>query len=274
MIQEGIYTDLSSDDYHNDKASLSRSSIMDYKKSPRRYWANHLNPDRPPKEYTPSQLFGQAFHTLILEPHLFEKEFFVMPERVLLKNVGREAYDEYKKIEKEAESCKDKVVLSRDEYTRLLDMQKSFISHSRAAKLISEGNFESSYFWKDEHTGLMLKARPDVLHSNIYVDLKTTTDASPDAFQRSMALYGNHIQAAMVRDGVKTLTGETLSAHINICVESTYPYSVGIYIIDEAAVDYGHDEYKQILLDMSSSIRDNTFDDFPIQNIGLPSWYK
>ena len=274
MIKQGIYlnSELSADDYHSDKSILSRSALMDFKKSPRTYWANHLNPNRPIKNITPAMHFGSAFHTLILEPHLFEEQYFVLPEKVLLKEVGKEKYHAFKKIEKEA-SQTEKHVLSQADYQKLLSMRESLLAHSRAIGLLEGGVCESSYVWQDEHTGLMLKSRPDILHPNIYVDLKTIDDASPHSFQNSMVKRGYHIQAAMVDDGVYTLSGNKLAAFINICVEKTYPHPVAIYIIDEAAIDYGRCEYKQILLDLKAAMCENVYNDYAVETIGLPTWY-
>jgi hypothetical protein len=271
MIEQGIYIDLSSEEYHSEKSSFSRSSIMDFKKSPRKYWAKHLNPDRPKEEPKPSWVFGTAFHTLILEPHLFEKNYFVLPEKVLLKNVGREVYDQFKSTLEEAETTK-KIVLSLEDYERLSAMQDAVFANPRAKGLIEAAVFESSYFWKDEHSGLMVKSRPDILNGNIYADLKTIDDASPENFQREMAKYSYHVQAAMVKDGYKQLTGENISACINVCVEHKYPYSIGIYIIDETAIETGHYTYKQILLDLRSALANNDFRDYEVQTIGLPKW--
>lgn len=272
MIKSGIYLDLSSKDYHNDKESISRSSLLDFKRNPRKYWANHINPDRPTKEATAAMNFGSAFHTLILEPHLFENQYYVLPEKVLLKNVGREAYDAYKKAEKEAESCEGKVVLSWNDYERLCAMHTSLNGNSRAKALLEGAVYESSYFWEDIHSGLMIKSRPDILNGNIYVDLKSIEDASPSNYQREMAKYGYHIQAAMMSDGFEQLTGEKIRACINICVEKTYPYSVAIYIIDPTAIEHGQYEYKNILLQLKHAIVHNEFADYPTMTIGLPKW--
>ena len=272
MINLGIYTTMTSEDYHADKDSISRSALMDFKKSPRKYWANHLNPDRPPKEAKTAWTFGSAFHTLILEPHLFEMTYFIMPERVYLNTDGEEKYRAYKKIEEEAKTT-NKTVLSLADYTRLCEMRTILFTNERAKSLIDYGIYESSYFWEDEHSGLIVKSRPDILSAEMYIDLKTIDDASPNSFQKSMAQYGYHIQAAMVKDGVLNLTGEKLQSCINICVETKYPYSVGIYIIDEAAIEYGHCEYKQLLLDLKSAIVYNEFNDYEPQTISLPKWY-
>jgi hypothetical protein len=271
MIESGIYYDLSSEAYHNEKTSISRTSLMEFKRNKRKYWAKHLDPNRPPAETKPSWTFGTAFHTLILEPHLFETNYFVLPRKVLLKDVGRELYDEYKAKEKEGEIT-DKIVLSLEDYERLCAMRDSLYGNERAKSLVEGAIYESSYFWQDEHSGLMIKSRPDILHPNIYVDLKTIDDASPQNYQREMAKYGYHTQAAMVRDGVYTLTGEKLSACLNICVETKYPHCIGIYIIDPAAIEAGHCEYKQLLLDLKHAIGNNEFSDYEIQTIGLPAW--
>lgn len=271
IIKEGFYTGLSNEDYHANKESISRSSIMDFKKSPRNYWAKHLNPNRPAKEIKASWEFGTAFHTLILEPEIFEKTYYVLPEKVLLKEVGKKAFKEYKKAEKEVHDT-NKKLLSCSDGKRLSAMQYALYKNERALQLITDGIYESSFFWKDDPTDLMIKARPDILNHNAYIDLKTIDDAAADNFQKEMVKYGYHIQAAMVKDGVKQVTGEVIKACINICVEKTYPYSVAIYIIDEEAIDIGKMIYKSLLLDLQACIITNDFMDYPIQTIGLPRW--
>ena len=269
MINEGMYTDLTSEQYHGDKNSISRSALMDFKKNARKYWAKHLNPDRPKEETKPSWEFGTAFHTLILEPHLFESNYYILPKKVLLKDVGRELYDEYKNKERESESTA-KTVLSLEDYERLCAMRDSLYANPRAKELVEGAVYESSYFWKDPHSGLMLKSRPDILHSNIYVDLKTIDDASPENYQREMAKYGYHIQAAMVTDGVFEVERREIQASINVCVEKSYPHLIGIYMIDEAAVEQGHCTYKQVCLDIKHASVHNEYLDYGIEKIGLP----
>lgn len=271
-MMHGCYHDLSNENYHAIKSHLSRSALMDFDKSPYTYWAKHINPDRPKKDATPAMQIGSAFHTLILEPHLFEQQYLILPEKVLLKDVGKEAYDEYKKAEKEAEICKDKVVLSRHDYTRLLAMQTAFNRNGKAKELIEGAIYESSYFWKDAHSGLMLKARPDVLHGNMIIDLKTCADASPRACQAEMVKYGYHVQGAMIRDGVEEIEGRRINNVINICVESQYPHNTAICMIDEYAIDAGQVKYKNILLELKNAIEYNSFNDYGIQTIGLPKW--
>ena len=269
MIDQGIYLNLSSEEYHADKDSISRSALMDFKRNQRKYWAKHLA-ETIKEEPTPAMEFGTAFHMMILEPSLFFSKYATFPQKVLKKD-NPELYAQIKKLEEEAEASK-KCMLSYADFTKLCDMQDSMFSNEKATQLVTGAIYESSYFWRDQHSGLMVKSRPDILHANIYVDLKTTDDASPEGFQRSMVKGHHHIQAAMARDGVMALEGRKLDACINICVETKPPHCIGIYIIDEAAIEAGHCEYKQLLVDLKNAMHDNTFSDYPVQTIGLPKW--
>jgi hypothetical protein len=289
-MEVGIYKDLSNETYHGHEESISRSAIMDFMDSPYKYWANYINPERKERESTPAMLFGEAFHTLILEPSEFDKRFSVSPEierlpKVgLLRDLGRPEYDKQKR-ERDSISLANKIrqeefetesegkkLLTSKEYETLKEMRECLLKHPKAMGLIEGAACEQSYFWIDEHSGFMIKARPDILHSNMIVDLKTCRDASPRAFQGAMVDGGYHIQGAIIRDGVMVLEGRDIPNVINIAVETRYPYQIGIYMIDEFALEHGHLQYKQALLDMKAAFEKNEFPSYGVQTISLPPW--
>lgn len=292
-MKPGIYTasDLSSKDYHAHTESISRSAIMLFDESPQKYWARYLNPDRPPEKVTPQMEFGTAFHSLILETSLFDKQYTIEPEllpspkRIFLKDVGRPAYDAYKaekakidfinekSLEDFAEISTNTKILTRENWQILKEMRNAFIAHNEACSLAGNAIYEQSYFWIDEGSGLLVKSRPDILHNNMYVDLKTTGNASTKAYQREMIAGGYHIQAAMVREAVRVLEGRDLEAYINLCIETKYPYSIGIKIIGEKAMDEGERKYKEVLLNMKSALENNLFPSYEPETVELPSWY-
>jgi hypothetical protein len=263
--------DLSNEEYHANKDYISRSSLMDFDKSPYTYWAKHINPDRPMRDSTPAMTLGSSFHTLMLEPHIFRNIYEIMPPKVLLKEVGREAYDDFKKKEAQLEST-NKLLLTQDEYLTLLAMEKKVLASKEAMQLINGARIENSFFWHDEHSGLNLKCRPDILHDNMIVDLKTTSNASPRHFQREMVDYGYHVQFAIIRDAVEIIEDRRINNCINIVVETKYPYNMAIYIIDEFALEEGQIKYKQLCLDLKNAIEENKWADYGIQTIGLPKW--
>lgn len=293
-MKPGIYPNLSNEDYHGHKESISRSGIMDFDESPYLYWAKHLNPNRPPREATKAMDFGTALHTFVLEPTLFENQYCLeppyeeTPKRVLLKNVGRPAYEAYKaekakidfinnKRKEEHEDAvleKGKLVLSLNDYHLLQNMKQALMNHAEAWELIQGGIYEQSYFWKDKESGLLVKARPDILHNNMYVDLKSCDSASTRAYQKAMVTHGYHIQGSMVQDGVRELEGRDLHAVINICIEKKYPHQIGIKIISYEALEIGRKKYKKVLLDLSRAIEYNTFPSYQPETIDLPNWTK
>ncbi len=268
---KGCYQELSNENYHAIKSHLSRSAIIDYDKSPYTYWAKHLNPERPIKDATLQMELGTAFHTLILEPKRFNEEYIMKPTPVLLKDVGREAYDKYKGVCDYIEKCGQRV-LSFDDWHNLMAMKTKLESNEQAMQLVRDSRIENSFFWKDDYTGMLVKARPDILHENMIVDLKTCSDASPRAYQAEMVKYGYHIQGAMVRDAVKAIEGRRINNVINICVETKYPHNMAIYIIDELAIDEGQVKYKNILLAIKHAIGNNEWLDYGVQTISLPKW--
>lgn len=271
MIKPGIYRDLSNKDYHADKNSLSRSSIKDFYRNPRYYWAMHLYENRIISIPTTDMILGSAFHTMILEQEKFDLEYEIYPEKVLLKDEGREAYEAYKQKCHEIEMS-NKIILKKEDYFNLLEMKLSVHKSKRVCELLYGGEIEKSFFWEDKDSGLILKARPDCLHENMIVDLKTIHDASLNSFQRSMVDGWYHVQGAMIRDAIRNLENREISTVINVCVEKKYPYCIGIYVIDEYALDYGESLYKRVLLSMKSCIINNEFEDYKPTIVGLPKW--
>lgn len=271
QMMHGCYPELDNETYHAIKSHVSRSALMDYDKSPYTYWAKHLNPARPLSHSTPQMQLGTAFHTLILEPVLFEATYVRKPEPVLLKDVGSEAYEEYKGVIKALEKS-TKTALNASDWDNLMMMQEALNANKKAMDLILDARIENSFFWQDEHSGVLIKARPDILHHNMIVDLKTCSDASPRAYQNEMVKYGYHVQGAMVRDAVEAIENNRIDVVINICVETRYPHNTAIYIIDELAIDEGKSKYKNILLDLRNAIGDNFYPAYGVQTIGLPRW--
>jgi len=270
-MELGIYPNLSNKEYHGHKESISRSALMDFQISPFTYWAKHLNPARPQKDATRQMTLGSAFHSLILEPMLFGEEYAIEPKKVLLKDSGRTLFEAYKKVCEELETS-TKIILTAEEASNLYEMRTKFQSSREAVELIQGARVEHSFFWIDKDSGLLLKARPDALHANMIVDLKTCNDASPRAIQTAMITGGYHIQGAMIRDAVEAIEGNRINTVINLCVETKYPHNMGIYILDEFAIDEGEKKYKQLCLDLKTALETNSFCDYGIQTIGLPKW--
>ena len=270
-MKPGIYPNLSNEYYHGHKESYSRSALMEFKKSPYHYWSKYINPNYKEPVRSDALNFGAAFHMFVLEYELFKETYIIEPPTLLLKNVGREKYEE-NKAQKLAAKLSRQPTITEEEFHTIQDMAKALVDNLTTAQLIFDATYEQSLFWEDKDSGLLLKARPDIMHSNMIVVLKTCNDASPEAFQYAMAKNGYHVQGAMIREGWKILTGEVIDTVINICIEKTYPHAIGIYIIDELALSTGEAEFKRLAYNLRSAIDSNDWPSYNACEIGLPKW--
>lgn len=295
----GIFKDLSNDDYHANKNAVSRSGLWDFKKTPSKYWNNYLNPDRKPKKQTPDMEFGSAFHTYVLEPELFDKQYCV--KDIVLpviqpkplkgdlqlkhgKELGHELYEEAKRVEMTQKALRDRLLdefaansagkklLTLDQMDALRQMKQSVLNHPQAAALIVGGAIEHSLFWKDPHTGVNCKTRPDIWHENMTGDLKTVKDGDERSFISSCAHYGYHLQSAMNREGIYHNTGKDIKTHTFICVEKEWPHLTSVYILSHAALDSAHIMFKNILTDFRKCLDENIWPGYETREIELPSW--
>lgn len=261
----GIYKDLSNEAYHGHKESLSRSSIMDFDKSPYYYWSKHINPYRPIEKSKNSWEIGTAFHMMVLEPKNFVKDYAILSEGFTLRpKKNKELY---------AELLKDnKLILKYEDLKKLEGMFNSLKRNEKAFDLLINGTYEQSYFWHDKETNLLLKSRPDILTANGYVDLKTVTSASKRAYEKEMFDFGYHIQAAMVKDAVLELENRELTLFANICVEKEYPYQIGIKVFSDELINFATTKYKGILKRMKECFDKNEWPSYQPELVNLPNW--
>jgi exodeoxyribonuclease VIII len=147
-------------------------------------------------------------------------------------------------------------------------MAASVRSHQAAAALLRDGKAEQSFWWDDIQTGLRCKCRPDWYNGTTIVDLKTTTDASPKGFARSVAQWRYHVQQNHY------LAGTFAERFVFIAVEKSYPYAVGVYELDETAALHGEAERRSNLQTIADC---RAISEWPgygntIQPLSLPSW--
>jgi len=102
-------------------------------------------------------------------------------------------------------------------------------AHRTAGEYIANGKHQVSIVWEDEATGELCKGRIDNLRDEAIDDLKTTQNASPEAFRRDMGKYLYHVQAAAYSDGWSKASGEPSLPFNFIAVENEPPHGVAVY---------------------------------------------
>lgn len=143
-----------------------------------------------------------------------------------------------------------------------------------ASILKSATHKEATIVW--EHaTGQMLKARIDILNlkENYFSEVKTTRDASPEAFRRDVYKYGYHRGGAMYRAAMESL-GVRCDGMIVIVVETVAPYAVALYEIEPETLDLGWRQLEPLIEQFAQCKAENHFPGYgdAIEPLRLPPW--
>jgi hypothetical protein len=283
-MTNGIYTDISIDDYHANGTHISATQIKLAKRSLLEwhwYRTGQMKKDR--KGHFD---FGNAFELALMDKvafsndvHIFdeanrpEKEKTIKSDKnqdwknsILNGNqyvIQKKGDQSYESIEKMIESCwKDKVI----------------------QKLITNTEYQTSIFWTDEQTGLNLKTRPDICKSkkNIIVNIKTSKDGSPKAFSQDLAKYDYPLQACVEIRGVEAADLMTVDNYFWLVVESVPPFNATIYEFDKTDILPTMDELDFVLNKIKRAEEENLFPGYTdrsdnphgILKAEIPMWYR
>jgi len=237
--------------------------------------------------------FGTAFHELILEPHLFEQNNILASEKPFMEKekFGRKKADleakqnwldtVYNPFQEQMvipweEKNEHKVKWKEEDWQKLHDMKKSCDNSTMFQGLMKGAEFENTYFWEDEKTGIIGRCRPDIINKDlgIVIDLKSTVDASYNPFRRAIGNYLYDKQASFYLEGVSKALGKKFDTFIFVAVEKTAPFGLAIYNLDEASIDVGRELWRKDLDKLKSITHGEASHGYPdeIQQINLPNY--
>ena len=261
-------------DYHR-HAAVSKSHLDQVAKSPLHYWARYLDPNRIEPEPTPAMQVGTAVHTHVLELEQWDQRYVVMPEGIDRRTKqGKAEWDAF------STASSGRTVLSRTDADQVMRMGQAVYSHPAAAMLLKQlpGKAETTHMWTDADTGLQCKCRPDWLtdDGSLIIDLKTTEDASPKAFEKSVANWRYHVQAAWYLHGLEQATGTRPDQFIFICVEKKPPYAVAVYAAAPEMIEAGWTAAERDLEVLATCKAANAWPGYSdqIETISLPPWMR
>lgn len=260
---EGIYN-ISNDEYHASEG-VSRSALWTFKELPQKYWYQYLSGDYERPKESDAYLIGNMVHTLLLEPELFNKEYYVMTNLDKRTKSGKELYAEFLEI------AGDRKIVNSDQMEQAQSMDFSLKREDLVRDVLAGAVFEKSIYWRDQETGIMCKCRPDIWNDPLCGDLKTTDDASPRGFQLSAVKYGYFLQAAMLYEGLKSI-GMPFEKFLFICAEKKKPYPVGMYLLDDEALQYGLDLFHSLLRRFAVCQINNEWPGYGVQSLTAPKY--
>jgi hypothetical protein len=260
-------------DYHA-HAAVSKSHLDQVAKSPLHYWARYLDPTRIVPEPTPAMAIGSAVHTHVLELDQWDARYVSAPDGIDRRTkAGKAEWEAF------TTAATGRTVLPKADADLVMRMAHSVFSHPAAAMLLAlPGKAETTHMWTDAATGLQCKCRPDWLTDDgrLLVDLKTTEDASPRGFAKSIAQWRYHVQASWYLDGIEQATGTRPEQFLFLCVEKKAPYAVAVYAADAEMIAAGAQTAARDLDVLATCKAANAWPGYSdqIEPISLPPWMR
>lgn len=242
MITPGKHS-LSNHDYHADKTHFSSSILKEALESAAHFKFNILQGNKVTDSDNKNFILGNAVHTIILEPHLFDEQYIVV-ECDANKDGSIPVKDLRMAISKHGEG---KTFISQTQYNFAVKARENTLKYPDAAKLLfsTTGESEPSFFAKCDETGLQLKVRPDRidLDNKFIVDTKTSYSADKYEFTKIIK-YDRHydLSAYMYVKQVYDLTGVICDYYWHV-IEKSDLCPVAIYKASQATLEDGKKKF-------------------------------
>lgn len=176
--------------------SIDQSQLKQFLKNPADWAYHRLNDDHKP---TDAMKFGTAFHAYLLDT----SDVVSLPEGESFRSKDNQ---KWRADQLEAGN----IIVSYNDMQLLKRMKEGIEQTSLMPEypdymeIIEQGTKEQCIEWKDRQTGLMLKAKPDLIPAgtDYLVDLKTAQKADAESFAKEVINYGYHIQTVFYRAAV------------------------------------------------------------------------
>jgi len=233
-------------EYLSKKDHISASDIKTFIQSPAKYYfEKYVQTDKPTKAHFS---FGSAMHEMILEPHLFDSNYMVVPKVDGRTTEGKEAMKQFK------EKAQGKVIISEEESQMIGEIAKNALKNHTLTDLMKDSHQEVSCYTTDPATGLKLRMRPDIMPQSIKAigDLKSCVDSSPKKFKSDCYSFGYSLSAAYYGDFLGR------ENYIFVACGKTAPYEVALYVLNDDMVQYGREQYR-MGLDLIKFCQDNNY---------------
>lgn len=233
----GIYSGVPLEIYHGDPCvspSISSSGLRTiWSDSPAHYWAfSPYNPNRFTRPTSDAFDLGAAAHHWLLGEADFTKRFVIAP------------YDDFRSKKarqwRDAERSAGRTVLKAEQMEAVRGMRDGLLRNPLVREGILDGEVERSLFGLDGETGIWVRARPDVMpaSSGDIVDLKTTVSVRHDDIANSIAEYGYHVQAGVLRMVCRMIRLPFTSFSF-VFVEKTPPFCTRVVTLKDEEIDRG-----------------------------------
>jgi hypothetical protein len=215
----------------------------------------------------------------VFEPHRFELDYVVEPDFGDCRKTDTTTKEDAKanKTERDAwrAAHRGRILVTAAEYARASAIRDAVHSHHDAREYLAAGLAEQTLTWPDPRTGLGCKGRVDFISTSKHaiLDLKTSADILLERFSRSVLRYGYHCQGAFYTGGYGAVEHREIPFVI-IAVESSEPFDVGVFRLDDESLALGAEECAELLAKVKDCRSRKTWPgQYPIEMpLRLPPW--
>lgn len=263
-----IRTNVSNEDYHSG-LGVSSSDLKLVLRSPRHY---RYRPVQAPKKHF---TVGTLLHAMLLEREQCASRYVVLPEEISSLNKNSNKYKEAIAAFKLAAGDRD--IVEAKLVKQCSEMAEQAYEHPTVREIVEcEFIAESSHYWIDERTGLLCKARPDLIAERIMVDIKTTSRNIRDGgFRRDCDAFHYPLSAAYYLDGCEHISGP-LDEFLFFVVETEYPYGVRVFGLEYDSYKLGQASYRSGLSTLKHSLESKNFPGYQTEvvDVGYSSYKR
>lgn len=266
----GAVKNLLNRDYHSIDNYYSSTQLKYMNaKSPTHFKHKYITAKVKTKQ-TAAMILGSLVHCLLLAPQDYEKEFFIMPELNLRTNDGKAERDRLLALNH------DKTPIDDELLKQAQDMRESALLNAEVRKLLEPGAREAAYFWECPFTHLPMKAKLDQSSREWFVELKTTIDASPEAFSKQAYKLDYDLSLVHYREGLRNMKAVEPPAYF-IAIESDAPYVTQVYKVGDGFWETGHKKWLAAITKLENGIKKNDWPGYFPQALGAqelnpPPW--
>ncbi len=224
--------------HYTESKAISQSDLKVISDGSIAHW---LHKQANPEPASKAQIFGQLVHTLVLQPHLLDEDFVVLPK------LDRRFKEDKKRYEDILAAAVSKTVVTIEEFQRAEALVDAINKHPTAKQYLNPHGLvfrETPIF--ATLNGVECKGIPDLFtpdSGGLLIDLKTTASARLDKFQWSARDFRYDVQMAFYAD-MLAAKGFLVSKYIIIAVESEAPFGISIFEIDPVSIHEGRLQYR------------------------------
>lgn len=222
-----------------------------------------------PKQ-TEAMLLGSLVHTMVLEPETYADRYAVRPPGSARNTkAGKAVYEAWEQEKGNREEIKAE---TRDLAKGIAD---AVLSHPIAGRIIAKSTHKELSMYRALDHGILCHGRLDAYDAGtaLIVDLKTTEDARPDAFSRTLVHYA--LQAALYTRLMFDITGLPHEFLI-VAVEKKEPFGIRLYKVGANTIHYGRDLLETALNRIHLGLQNSDFVRYAYLTVptelDIPSW--